>query len=566
MTHDSDYIAAQLMAMTESDESRAIAAPAGTPSSPSPWLMGFSSPSSSGEVVTENTALSISAVFGGVRAIAEDVAKLPAPAYRRLTPRGKERMADHIVHRLLNAEANGEMIAFNFRQAMTACAMLYGNAYAEIEWANNGRPLALWPIEPWRVRVIRDARKRLMYEIDGGAVLLQSEDVLHITGFSLNGVVGEMLSRVGRDGLGLTIAAQKFAGSFFGNGARLSGIIQYPGTLSEQAATNLKTSFQKAHSGAGNAFGVAVLEEGSTWHQTSAEPNEAQMIETRQFQVEDVCRWLRVPPHKIQHLLRSTYSNIEHQSIEYVQDTMLPWCIRWEQEIKRKLISDRDVFVEHLFEGMLRGDIASRYSAYATARNNGWMNADEIRERENMNPLPDGQGEIYLVPLNMAPAKAMQDPSLLAQYKSGAAQGGADNAPTNNPNTVNGGTRDAIVRAHRRLFADAMRRIIRKESLAMRRAAKKPEGLPEAVEAFYATHAAFVREVLLPVIEAHQEATGRDVGAAEGIASMLAEKHVRNALEALRDASDIDALMDTWETEKPDAFAETAINGESNDS
>src|SRR5690606_19895333 len=160
MTPDVEYIAAQLMAMTE--EPRAISEPVGSVTSPSSWLMGYSAPSSAGVVVTENTAMSASSVFACIRAIAEDEAKLPAPAYRRLQPRGKRRMPDHIVHRLMNFEANPEMIAFNFRQAMTACALLYGNAYAEIEWANNGRPLALWPIEPWRVSVVRDANKRLL--------------------------------------------------------------------------------------------------------------------------------------------------------------------------------------------------------------------------------------------------------------------------------------------------------------------------------------------------------------------------------------------------------------------
>jgi HK97 family phage portal protein len=326
---DTDSIARALTEMTGGDlagEQRALGG-VSTLANPAPWLVDFygGGTPSAGVRVTEATALSASAVFACVRNIAEDEAKLPFIVYRNLEPQGKERLKAHPLYRLLHDEPNPEMSSFDFRQAVTACAVLFGGGYAEIEKTQAGVPLYLWPIESWRVRPLRDAAKNLYYEVDGRD-RLDPADMLHIRGFGFDGVLGCMLAQVGKESLGLTIAAQRFAASFFGNGTKVSGLLSHPKMLSPEAHKRLKESWTEEHGGPGNAHKPRILEEGMTWTQLSTAPDEAQMVETRQFQVEDVARWFRMPPHKIQHLLRSTFSNIEHQGSS---TSRTPSCRGW---------------------------------------------------------------------------------------------------------------------------------------------------------------------------------------------------------------------------------------------
>lgn len=372
------------------------------PSDAPVWLREFfgGGTTSAGVAVSEHTALSASSVFACVRNIAEDLAKLPLLTYRR-EGAGKARYPEHPVYDLLHRNPNPEMTAFDFRQALTASAVLWGGGFAEIELSGMGIPYALWPIEPWRMRVERDRSTRALVYIVDGTTRLSANDVIHIKGFSFTGIVGLMVAQVGRDALGLTLAAQKFAASFFANGMNISGILEHPGELSDTAMRHMRESLDEIHAGPDRANRPLILEDGTRFTKIGATPNEAQMLETRQFQIEDVARWFRMPPHKIQHLARSTFSNIEHQAIEYVVDTLLPWATRWEQEVGKKLIAERDVFAEHLLAGLLRGDTLARTQSLQIQRQNGIINADEWRAIENMNPLPDGQGEKYIVPLNM---------------------------------------------------------------------------------------------------------------------------------------------------------------------
>jgi HK97 family phage portal protein len=361
--------------------------------------------SAAGVVVTEQTAMSASAVFACVRNISEDVGKLPMLVYRRLDPNGKERAVEHPLYEILHDRPNPEMNPIDFKQAVTACAVLFGRGYAEIERRNNQSVRALWPIEPWRVEPKRDPGGALYYLVDGKD-RINLEDMLHVRGFSVDGVVGEMVTKVGREALGLTLASQRFAAKFFANGARASGYLSHPGKLSPEAIARLRNQFGEMASGLENAHKPGILEENMKWESASTAPNEAQMLETRQFQVEDVARWFRMPPHKIQHLLRSTFGNIEHQSIEYVTDTLLPWFVRWEQETKRKLLgpSESSYFVEVLVDALLRGDMKSRYESHNIGITGGWKTRNEARVQENMNPLP-GLDE-PLTPLNMASSPA----------------------------------------------------------------------------------------------------------------------------------------------------------------
>lgn len=387
-----------------------------TLANPDKWLIDWFSgggKATSGVTVNETTALNATAVFSAVDILSRTLASLPLPVYRRLQGGGKERASDHPLYSILHDLPNPEMTSFELRQALMGHLALWGNAFAEIERDNAGRVIGLWPLRPDRMTVMRDEQGLLyVYRIGttGQEVALRQRNVMHIRGLSSDGIIGYSPIRLAREAIGLALATEEFGARFFGNGSRPGGVLQHPGKLSEEAARRLKKSWEEMHQGLTQAHRVAILEEGMTWQQIGIPPEDAQFIATRRFQVEEIARIFHVPPHMLADLERSTFSNIEHQGIEFVVHTMRPWLVCWEQVIKRDLFLPRErdtYFAEFLVDGLLRGDIESRYKAYAVGRQNGWLSADDIRELENMNPLPDGQGKVYLVPLNMVPANTV---------------------------------------------------------------------------------------------------------------------------------------------------------------
>jgi HK97 family phage portal protein len=369
-------------------------------------------PVSSGVSVNEDTALNYSAVWAAVSLISSQVASLPLILYRRLEDGGKERLTGHPTYRLLHDQPNPEMSSMVFRETLQAHVLTWGNAYAEIEWRGDGRPSALWPLAPNRVIPERQAG-RLQYRVNntgGKDVTIPAEDMLHVPGLGFDGTVGYSPVRMARESIGLGMATERYGGGFFGSGASPGGILTHPGRLTESQQKHLRASTNAQHRGVYRAHNLMILEEGMTYTQIGVDPDSAQFLETRKFQTEEICRWFNLPPHKLRNLDRATFSNIEQQSIEFVTDTLRPWLVRWEQEVNRKIVlQDRSQFVEHLVDGLLRGDIASRYAAYAVGRQWGWLSADDVRERENLNPLPEKAGQMYLVPMNMAPANRINE-------------------------------------------------------------------------------------------------------------------------------------------------------------
>ena len=367
--------------------------------------------SSSGIPITNDKALKLAVVFACIRNISEDVAKLPLFIYRRLSE-GREKLPKHNLHYLLNQKPNPEISAMAFRESQTGHILGWGNCYSEIQRDIYGRIVALWPLRPDRVKPLRDESDNLWYEVTnekGTQAYLRPADVLHIPGFGYDGTIGYNVIHYARECISLGIATEKFGGKFFSNGANPSGVIEHPLTLSDKAHERLKASLQRDHGGIDKSNKTMILEEGMKYNRITIPPEEAQFLETRQFTIPDICRWFRMQPHKVGDLLRATFSNIEHQAIEYVTDTLDPWCRRWEQGIDTKLLTPQEIaeamYVKHKVDALLRGDIRSRYGAYAIGRQWGWLSADDIRELEDMNPLPDGQGQKYLVPLNMVDAK-----------------------------------------------------------------------------------------------------------------------------------------------------------------
>lgn len=362
----------------------------------------------SGERVSPASAMGLAAYFAAIRAIAEDCAKLPLPLYARLPNGGKERLPKHPVFRLINQEPNAEMSAQSFRETLTAHAMGWGGGFAEIERRRDGFPVALWPLDPSTVTVERNREtSAIEYVVRGPKpeVRLRAADVFTINGLGFDGVTGYSVAALAKQSIGLGLASEKSGAALFGNDARPGGVLETPNTIDPEAKKKLAEAWNRAYQGTEHSHKVAILEDGLSFKTMAVPSKDAQWIESRQFTVEEIARWFRIPPHKLQHLLRSTFSNIAHQSIEYVVDTLLSWLKRWESEIWRKLIprSDQDrLFAEHIVEGLLRGDSVARFDGYQKAIQTGWMNRNEARILENLNPA-DGLDE-FLEPLNMAPA------------------------------------------------------------------------------------------------------------------------------------------------------------------
>jgi len=387
-----------------------------TSSSPELARLWAAPSTSTGVHVSEQTALAYAPLFACVRNISEDVASAPLILYKRDADGDKTRYTDSKLYRLLHDEPNPEMSSMVFRQTVTAHALTWGNGYAEIERDGQGRPFHLWPLTPDRVMPYRDSvTGRVWYRVagySGGDVSIPAADMLHVPGLGYDGLLGYSVVAKARESVGLGLATERFGGTFFGNGSSFGGVFEHPGTMTTAAQKNFKESIAASHTGVERAHRFLIVEEGMKYQRLGIPPNDAQFLETRMFQLEEQCRWFRMPPHKIQHLLRSTNNNIEHQGIEYYTDTLRPWFVRWEQEINRKLVSPlerRFQFAEHLIDGVLRGDIQSRYAAYAVGRQWGWLSANNICEKENMNKLPGTSGDIYLVPLNMTPADRIND-------------------------------------------------------------------------------------------------------------------------------------------------------------
>lgn len=362
-----------------------------------------------GLFVSEESAMKTSAVYACVRVLAETVASLPLPLYKRLA-KGKEKAIYHPLYSLLHDVPNHEMTSFSFRETMMTHLLLWGNAYALIIYKGK-TPVELWPLHPSRVYVDRHfVTKELIYYYsdDDGQKVYSPNQILHIPGLSYNGIKGLSPIALARETIGLSQATEEFGSRFFSNGARPGGILEHPGIVKDPE--KLRTSWENVYKGVKNSHKIAVLEEGMTYKEIGIPPNDAQFLETRKFQLNEICRMFRVPPHLIGDLERATFSNIEHQSIDFVVHTIRPWLVRWEQAIQRCLLSEGErslYFAKFTVDGLLRGDFKTRMDGYAVGRQNGWYSANDIRELEDLNPLPDEMGgDLYLVNGNMMPITA----------------------------------------------------------------------------------------------------------------------------------------------------------------
>jgi HK97 family phage portal protein len=378
-------------------------------------------PTAAGVSVDSNTATNLSAVWAAVNIYSQTLSTLPTCVYKQLDAYVTEERFRHPVATLLGSRPNPYMTSAVFTQALEAHRWLWGNACAEIEWTKGGTPYALWPIHPRRVTpVIKD--RALAYDVeqpDGGKVRLPYESMFHVPLYTTDGIWGISPVAYARQSLGLSLATELCGASFFGNGARPGGVLEHPGVV--KFPDKLKLSWQAAHGGPGRMHRTALLEEGVKYRDIGIPPEDAQFLETRQFQVLEMARWFNLPPHLLRDLMRATYTNIEHQGLEFIRYSLLPCLVKWEQEGKRKLLIDEDEYLKYNADELYRGDMETRYSAQDKALRGGWKSLDDVRREEGYNPLPDGKGNMYLVPVNMMPVERMRDGNKTAEPEGGVA-------------------------------------------------------------------------------------------------------------------------------------------------
>lgn len=522
-----------------------------TAGDPADWLRGAlgGSSTASGIRVNPQIALTLPAYFAAIRAISEDVAKVPLFVYRRLEPRGKDRVTSDPRHKLLHDQANALMTAMAFRETIMSHALGWGNGYGEIVFRRDQRPHSMSLLTPSRVTPELDSAGRvLVYRVtnaDGTQVTLPAYRMFHLHGLGFDGITGYSIATLARETIALGLAQEKSGSSLFTNAVRAGGVLEYPGKLEPDDAVNLRRSWERAYGGIDNAHKTVILENGMKFSPITIPFKDAQFVEGRGFSVLDIARFFRIPPHKIQHLADATFSNIQEQSLEYVTDTLMAWFRRFESEANSKLFQEgekKTLFVEHLVEGLLRGDIESRFKAFATAKQWGWMSSNDILEIENRNGIGK-QGDHYLAPLNMVPADQFGEEPERPPELPPPTPDDDDESPAGNP-------------ALRTIFYDRAREIIRENaddapqrmaemfspiledtySRVLRIESERVDRLKtaEEIDKFYGDHLSHVHDALLPISRTFagtmRTFLGREVDP-EQCACELARSHVGRSQE-----------------------------------
>ncbi|NMC84298.1 MAG: phage portal protein [Anaerolineaceae bacterium] len=439
------------------------------------WTNSGGSITTSGTHINADSALKISTAWACGRLIAETVAMLPLIIYRRLDEDAKERATGHPLYDILHGQPNRRQTSFEFMDMLQMHALFRGNGYAKIKPGPRGPVDRLIPIHPSRVLVEEIDEDTLRYRVterDGSTKIYLNDEIFHLRGLSLDGIEGVSVITYARESFGLTLAAERFGALLFANYSRPGGFLKHPGNLSEEAQKRLVKQVESM-TGGENLHRLGVLEEGMEWQAVSLSPEDSQMLQTREFQAEDVCRWFRVPPHMVGLTSKATSwgTGIEELSRGFVTFVLLPWLVRWQQLIDKDLIlASETYFVEFLTDALLRGDLMKRYGAYSVGRQGGWLATNEIRKFENLNPV-DGGDDDYLTPLNMR---------------------------VNNVNPASEATPAQDSNAHyEKLLYESAARVARKESAAMMRANKRDSsGWSTAVEEFFSAHTDFVSQTM----------------------------------------------------------------------
>lgn len=515
-----------------------------------------------GVPVTPERAIAQSAVFACVRILAESVAQLPAHAFRR-TRTGREQAFEHRVDRLVSLRPNPEQTPSQFKETVQAHAAMWGNGYAEIELNGAGDPVALWPLLPNQTTVSRVDGQKVYHTLAGGRwVPLPAYRVFHLPGLGFDGLRGYNPLVLARNAIGLALAAEEYGSRFFGNGARPAGVLTHPAELDDEGRDRLRAQWSEMYGGLANSHRTAILEEGMQWQAMGLPPEAAELLATRRFQVPEIARFWRIPPHMLADLERATFSNIEHQSLEFIIHTLQPWLIRWEEALSWDLFRESErgeFYVKFNLGGLLRGDVKTRSEAYSIGRQWGWWSVNDVREMEDRNPVPGG--DVYLQPLNMVPAGWTPEPR-------------GDRAlpppPPAGARAAEG--RDRFQQAHRAVLAAAAGGVLRAEANAVRREARRigEGGQSPAFQAwardFYASRPEAWARAMAPGLAALAavvaDAAAADVGAERqeeelqrfvtAYGQSLAAREIARSLDDLArtPAAELEALLGAWENDR----------------
>lgn len=451
-----------------------------------------------GMVVTHDTALTYSALWACVRIISQSIAHLPWHVHQRsINSDGRvvsKRVLDHPADTILDLVPNDEMDALSMRETMLAWALTWGNAYAEIEVDRSNRPYSMYVIEPERVKPDRDSKGRLVYDIKnrGGNTVVNPSKIFHLKGLGFDGLVGYSVISQMAKAIGLGLASEQFGASFFANGTKMGTVVEHPGQLSDTALEHLKSSINESLQGPYNTGKPFVVEEGMKVSNITIPPDDAQFLQTRKFQVAEIARWYGVPLHKLAEMDKSTFNNIEHQSIEFVVDALLPWVRRLEIEANLKMISRsrrRRVYTKLNLNSLLRGDLKTRGEWYKTMSNLGVFSVNDILELEDRNPIgPDGDKR--LVQLNLTTLEKVGEDAVNSQSVGVPATENEETSQESRTGTaaqrdvVRQGVERSLSREHHRAV-DALRRYDGDRS-----------GLINWMNQFYAQHASYIRDQL----------------------------------------------------------------------
>jgi HK97 family phage portal protein len=502
-----------------------------------PWLVQLLSrgtQTASGTWVTPETSLRIAAVFACVRVISTGIATLPLILYRRLAAGGKERAPENPLFATLHDAPNDWQTSFEFWEMLLGHLLLQGNAYAEIFYRSDGSIDQLVPLNPQRTMPFRGRDGNVWYQfrpLQGADRTIAADEMFHIRGFSNDGLTGLAPIALMREALGLAMSAEEFQARFFSNDATPPIALKHPKALTDEAAKRLKQSWQESHSGLPNAHKIAVLEEGLDVATIGISNRDAQFLELRKYQVTEIARIFGVPPHLVADLERATFSNIEQQAIEFVRYCLGPWMRRIEQAIAMRLMTAkmRNVyFAEFYADRLLRGDMQARSVFYHEAILDGWMNRNEVRDRENMNRA-EGLDE-FLIPLNEETVGAEKEPPAPASPKPSAVDPSDDSERASR-----------LAGELRRLNQERAARLVRKEVAAIRRIAKKHH--PRKA----------IREFVDQVEEFYRDFEGGTEHASESrrqIRSAIADAPADDGIDA------IEALMARWEASRAGEIAD----------
>jgi len=503
-----------------------------------------------GEDVTVEGALQVTAVLAAFTILMEDTSSLPLITYRRLA-RGKERAYESPYYRLLHDEPNPEHTSLVYREFVMGHMLGWGNHYSQKIWDRKGILRELWPLRPDRMEVFREngLRKYLYTEATGSQRAFRSEEIWHVPAFGFDGLMGYSRITLARNAIGLSMAAEKYGSKFFANDARPGFVLKSPNALSDTAYQRLSESWDIIHQGSDNAHKKAILEEGLDIGTIGINPADAQFLETRKHQVDEIARMMRIPPHMLGSVDRSTSwgSGIEQQELGYLSHTLRPWLKRIEQQAHKDLLLAEEqstYFIEHLVEDFLRTDIAARMTAYVQAITNGIMTRNEARERENLNPM-DGLDRM-LIPLNMTTVDANPNPTPgpSPNRKSRFGERGVDPRP---------------------FVLDACRRIVRREAKELMDASKrwldkdKPEKFQAWLEQFYKRdHLEFIQRALEPLAEFNPIHI-------QNVVSDYLEIHGAKVFRAYADGDELETLTAAWQESLPLELTDALLGEELTD-